>query len=274
MGWEKNEKNGFCCERVSEGSQKPCPPQKKKVPSDSIPSLARHGHAPYQALRPGAPGASPLYSPDAGFSSPRINASQRTAACLRLSLTGPVARIGLSLACNNDASQRPHFRVKGPGLILRSLAPRLPRPFGHALHPRYRFAPVAAASLRLARCVSASGRLGLLPQPPLPFRAFTPVRIEAFGRFRSLPARLPNPPDLLSLPAALAFSGLKLRITVPGPLRFRRLAVPQTSWNLPHYARIRVSRQLQIISLRYLFLRNVGICFVRVTGRVAWMICE
>jgi hypothetical protein len=26
------------------------------------------------------------------------------------------------------------------------------------------------------------------------------------------------------------------RIIVPGPLRFRRLAVPQTSWNLLHYA--------------------------------------
>jgi hypothetical protein len=29
---------------------------------------------------------------------------------------------------------------------------------------------------------------------------------------------------------------LGLRIIVPGPLRFRRLAVPQTSWNLIHYA--------------------------------------
>ena len=27
----------------------------------------------------------------------------------------------------------------------------------------------------------------------------------------------------------------RLRIIVPGPLRFRRLAVPQTSWNLIHY---------------------------------------
>jgi hypothetical protein len=203
------------------------------VPSDLISSLARHGHAPYQALRPGAPGASLFRSPDAGFSGPRINASQRTAAGLRFSLTGPAARIGLSLACNNGALQRPHFRVKGPGLLLRSLAPRLPRPFGHPLHPRSRFAPVAAVSLRLARCVSTHGRLGLLPQPPLPFRAFTPVRIEAFSRFRRPSARLPNPPDLLSLPAALALSRLELRITVPGSLRFRRLAVPQTSWNLP-----------------------------------------
>ena len=39
----------------------------------------------------------------------------------------------------------------------------------------------------------------------------------------------------LSLPAAVLFLG-GLRIIVPDPLRFRRLAVPQTSWNLLHYA--------------------------------------
>jgi hypothetical protein len=55
-------------------------PKKGMVPSDLISSLARHGHAPYQALRPGAPGASLFRSPDAGFSSSRIDASQRTAA--------------------------------------------------------------------------------------------------------------------------------------------------------------------------------------------------
>jgi hypothetical protein len=34
-----------------------------------------------------------------------------------------------------------------------------------------------------------------------------------------------------------------LRIIVPGPLRFRRLAVPQTSWNLLHYAPAGLFRQ-------------------------------
>jgi hypothetical protein len=202
------------------------------VPSDPISSLARHGHAPYQALRPGAPGASLFRSPGAGFPGPGINASQRTAAFSSLSLTGPAARIGLSLACNSGASRRPHSRVNGPGLTLRSLAYRLPRPFGHPLHPRSRFAPFAAASLLLARCVSTCRRLELLPRPPLPFRAITPVRIEAFNRFRRPSARLPNPPDSLSLPAAPALLRCGLRITVRGPLRFRRLAVPQTSWNL------------------------------------------
>jgi hypothetical protein len=106
-------------------------------------------------VRPGAPGASLFSSPKAGFSSPRINAFQRTAAFYFFSPTGPVARNSLSLACNGPASQRLHSRVIGPGLLLRSLALTLPRPFGHRLHYRYRFAPVAAASLLLARCVSA-----------------------------------------------------------------------------------------------------------------------
>jgi len=182
--------------------------------------------APLQPVSP-APGSTPYSAPQpASFS-----------------LTGPAARIGLSLACNSCASQRAHSRVKGPGLLLRSLATRLPRPFGHRLHPRTRFAPVASVSLLLARCVSAQRRLGLLPLPPLPFRAFTPVRIEAFSRFRRPSARLPNPPDLLSLPAALALLRFELRINVPGPLRFRRLAVPQTSWNLPQYACNRFFRQ-------------------------------
>jgi hypothetical protein len=42
----------------------------------------------------------------------------------------------------------------------------------------------------------------LLPRPPLPFRTFTSLRIKAFSRFRRQSVRLPNPPDLLSLPAA------------------------------------------------------------------------
>jgi hypothetical protein len=52
---------------------------------------------------------------------------------------------------------------------------------------------------------------------------------------------------------------LGLRITVPGPLRFRRLAVPQTSWNLIHYApdalfRQRISEQIGAFSSVFILL--------------------
>jgi hypothetical protein len=41
----------------------------------------------------------------------------------------------------------------------------------------------------------------------------------------------------------------RLRITVPGPLRFRLLAVPQTSWNLHHYALELHYSQINFVSL-------------------------
>ena len=74
-----------------------------------------------------------------------------------------------------------------------------------------------------------------LPLPPLPIRGFTPVRIKAFSSFRRRSTHLPTTPDSRSLPAAPCFFKSVLRINVPESLRFRRLAVPQTSWNLPHY---------------------------------------
>ena len=102
--------------------------------------------------------------------------------------------------------------------------------------------PVAVrpASGRLpasARRLLASAPDQPLLRPPLPFGVSTPLRIKAFCRFRCRSVRLPVAPDFLSLPAPVFLSlvGWK-RINVPGSLRFRRLAVPQTSWNLHHYA--------------------------------------
>jgi hypothetical protein len=70
------------------------------------------------------------------------------------------------------------------------------------LHYRTRFAPVPAASLLQARCSLTNSPDRRFPQSPLPFGTFASLGIEAFNWFRRLSARLPNPPDLLSLPAA------------------------------------------------------------------------
>jgi hypothetical protein len=65
-----------------------------------------------------------------------------------------------------------------------------------------RFAPVAAASMLLARCTSTT-RFGLpRPRSPLPSGIVTSLGIKAFNRVCCLPVRLTNPPDFLSLPAA------------------------------------------------------------------------
>ena len=151
---------------------------------------------------------------------------------------GLQSRNGLSLARNNRRLSRLPFRgqrsrpaASPAGLLL--LPPV--RPFGSTPEsglprPRLASTPHARCGFRNLPCLP-------LPRPPLPFGALTPLRIKAFNRFRcwlsppSESARFPFAPHSRCL--LLAF---RLRINVPGPLRFRRLAVPQTSWNLSHYA--------------------------------------
>jgi len=121
-----------------------------------------------------------------------------------------------------------------PACYFATLANRFHRPFGLQLHPEARF---------------ASTPRGFLAENPLPLPrstpraappASTPLWDFYLPKDQSVPlvgcpaAYLPAPPDLRSLPEALNyFTSTGPRIIVPGPLRFRRLAVPQTSWNLP-----------------------------------------
>jgi hypothetical protein len=58
----------------------------------------------------------------------------------------------------------------------------------------------------LARCSSLDRLHRLRFQLPLPFGIVTSLRIEAFHWIRRRSARLPIPPDLLSLPAAGSIS--------------------------------------------------------------------
>ena len=123
-----------------------------------------------------------------------------------VSQAGPFARNGLSLACNGCPFQSHHSRVNGTGLLLRSLTTNFAARSAFLLRYRHRFAPVPAASSLLARYSSACRFHLPLLRPPLPFGAFTPLRIKAFSRFRCRSIRLPKPPDSLSLPAAGPFS--------------------------------------------------------------------
>ena len=175
------------------------------------------------------------FSPAAG-SKPRD--SPQTA-----SLSEPVARDGLSLACNGCPFQSLHSRVNGPGLPLRAHACQLHRPFGFKLHYLFRFAPEQAASLLQARCGCISRRLRQRFPPPLPSGTVTSLGIKAFNWIRCRLARLParpisvrSPPPILLLGPA---SDHRSRSAT-----FRRLAVPQTSWNLPQYALRSFSGQL------------------------------
>jgi hypothetical protein len=172
------------------------------VPSDPIPSLVRDGHAPYRTPYSGAPYASPLCSPDAGFSGFRFIALRRAAAFL-FSETEPFARNGLFLSCNGFRFRKLHSRVTGPGLLLRSLACRSWRPFGLRLHSPTWLASNRTASSPEARCALSGKLFRPLCLPPLPSGSFRSLGIKAFRRLRCRPVRLPITPDFRLLPAAV-----------------------------------------------------------------------
>ena len=136
------------------------------------------------------------------FSGHRINASWRVAAFL-LSRPGLVARNGLSLARNDSRLRETHSGVNGPGLLLRSLLPgstarsalllRYRNAGSPRLRPPHRFWPVTASPNSPAGCASClHSPPGLLP----------PSGSKRSAEFAACQARLPNPPDFLSLPAA------------------------------------------------------------------------
>jgi hypothetical protein len=153
-----------------------------------------------------------------------------------LSFSGPDARNGLSLARNGCSFRSLHSEVNVPGLPLRFQFAASAARSAFLLRYPIRLAPVWAASMLLTRCSfhsllektapPASTPLGDFYLPPdqsvlLVLLSFGPP--SDYARFPIAPRR-----RFLSLV-------FRLRINVPGPLRLRRLAVPQTSWNLPHY---------------------------------------
>ena len=112
--------------------------------------------------------------------------------------------------------------------------PQFPSSFGFSLHYRSRFAPfrpLLCSSPLLVRC----GARFACPRPPLPVRIFTSLRFKAFNRlianqsaFRIRPIASRSPFPFLSL---VSDPDHRSRLAP-----FRRLAVPQTSWNHLHYA--------------------------------------
>ncbi len=161
---------------------------------------------------------------------------------LLLSSMGPFARNGLSLASNGFHFRGFHYRVTAPGLLLRFQRYRS--------QARSAFRSTAGRGSLRFRLLHRFGPLPVyghalqaLPPASTPLWDFYLPPDQSVLLASGLVAHLPDSPDLLSLPAPCSIASLQERIIVPGPLRFRRLAVPQTSWNLPHYAPVAILRQ-------------------------------
>jgi hypothetical protein len=109
-----------------------------------------------------------------------------------------------------------------------------------------------------------------LPQPawPAAIPASTPRAglLHPSGSKRSavpLPASPPSEPARSPFAPHSRYLSLefRLRIIVPGPLRFRRLAVPQTSWNHLHYDPELLFRQSLLYRPMPFFLNLFLLCF-------------
>ena len=165
-------------------------------------------------------GSPQLLSPKRDRSLVTAFPSPATAALFGASIPGSMA-----LACYFALSQQASLPVRPFCSATGSGSPRS--------RPLLRFWPVtarlAASPCRYSGLHSPSG---LLPPFGSKRSAGLAASRSAF-RIRPIPSRSPLP----------VLFQLRLRIIVPGSLRFRRLAVPQTSWNLIHYAPEAVRRQ-------------------------------
>ena len=145
----------------------------------------------------------PVCSPRVDFSSPGSMLS--SAPQLSLSWSRPLVTAFPSPA-TAAPSQEPPFQGQRSWPATSRPTGWLLRPVRLRLHRSPWFAPRKVASSLQARCVSACRLDWLLPRSPLPSGTFASLGIKAFNRFRRHSARLPNPPDSLSLPAAGSIS--------------------------------------------------------------------
>ena len=173
-----------------------------------------------------------------------------------LSRPGPVARNGLSLACNGcplSAASIPGSKF--PACYFASLPAASAARSASRLRYRDPVCPgsgrfIASGPLQLPR----PGSTAASPDLHSPSGLLHPSGSKrSTGFAASRPAFRIRPISFRS-PLPRSITRVRLRIIVPGSLRFRRLAVPQTSWNLLHYAPDRLFRQCFLCVIRPLFL--------------------
>jgi hypothetical protein len=128
------------------------------------------------------------------------------------------------------------------------------------------FAPIPAASTLQARCISARKLIRPLSPSPLPSGSFRSLGIKAFNGRCCRPVRLPNSPDLRSLPTAGSISRLScgsssaVRYVSGGLLFLKPLGTTITMLLEPY------CRQSVYDDNRTLFNRILLLCFESVTA--------
>ena len=219
-------------------------------------------------MRRRAPCDSPLGSPRGVFSTPCF-AALRLAAAFAFSLRRVPSLVTAFRSPRTVAPSRSlRPRVNVPDLLLRSPLRVSHGPFDPPAPQPTPVCPTLAASPRAARCrfflsdpcryVRFHSPSGLLPpsgstRRPTPLHAGppSPLARSPFAP-RSLTSIARPPP---------CCQESRLRITVPGPLPWERLADSQTSWNLIYYAPVCFPRQSHFSSVTDIFLKIYLACF-------------
>ncbi|HJT89531.1 MAG TPA: hypothetical protein VJ732_16795, partial [Bryobacteraceae bacterium] len=109
------------------------------------------------------------------------------------------------------------------------------KPVRPALHHRYGLFR-RDGFLASARCLFASALDRLRRRSPLSSGSFHSLGIKAFYRFCRRLVRLPHPPDRRSLPDSLPIASVGNGSSLTARYVSGGWLLPQTSWNLLHYA--------------------------------------
>jgi hypothetical protein len=230
--------------------------KKRKVPSDPIPSLAHHGHATVLSIAFQRAVHIACLLPGNRCGGYRFNAFRRAAAYLpklnrSLVTAFPSPATAPAFADSIPGSKVPacYFAISLAGFDARSTI---------RLHCRNWFAPIPAASTLQVRCTSARKLIRPLSSPPLPSGNFRSLGIKAFNERRCRPVRLPNPPDLRSLPAAGSITRLSCGSSsavryVSGGLLFLKPLGTTINMLLRRHARQRISGMAPYFSTGYYY---------------------
>jgi len=172
------------------------------VPSDPIPSLAHRGHASALSSAPRNAVRLACLLHGFRFSGYRFNAFRRAAAFpildrwLVTAFPSPATVLAFANPIPGSMVPACYFALSFAGFCARS---------AFRLRCRNWFAPIPAASTPQARCTSARNLIRPLSPSPLPSGNFRSLGIKAFNGRCCRTVRLPNSPDLRSLPAARFF---------------------------------------------------------------------
>jgi hypothetical protein len=124
-----------------------------------------------------------------------------------------------------------------PGLLLRVQSQSAPPPVRLPALPRTSVCPeVRRRQCRKPVAVSPTGPAGCTTCLHSPWGSFDPSGSKRSAGSAACQSAFRTRPISLRSPQPLSIARFRPRINVPGPLRFRRLAVPQASWNLSQYA--------------------------------------